>query len=43
MSAKSVHSRKGLPSSAAFFIELALAAGCIGLLYFGLQALLPQI
>jgi hypothetical protein len=38
-----IHLPKGLPLSAAFFIELALAAGCVGLVYFGLQALLPPI
>jgi hypothetical protein len=43
MLAKSIHTPKGLPSSAAFFLELALAAGCIGLIYFGLEILLPPI
>jgi len=43
MPARSIHSDKGLLQSAAFFAELALAAGCILLLYYALQALLPQI
>lgn len=43
MPARTIHSGKGLVQSAAFFVELALAAGCIALLYYALQVFIPQI
>ncbi|MGH6671892.1 MAG: hypothetical protein ACRECV_07950 [Xanthobacteraceae bacterium] len=43
MPARSIQPGKRLLGSAAFFVELALAAGCIVLLNYALQAFIPQI
>jgi hypothetical protein len=43
MLAKSVNSLKEMLPLAALFVELVLAVGVIGLVYYGLVVLLPQI
>jgi hypothetical protein len=43
MLAKSVNSLKEMLPLAALFVELVLAVGAIGLVYYGFVILLPQI
>jgi hypothetical protein len=43
MLAKSVNSLKEMLPLAALFVELVLAVGAIGLVYYGFLILLPQI
>jgi hypothetical protein len=43
MLAKSVNSLKEMLPLAALFVELVLAVGVIGLVYYGFVVLLPQI
>lgn len=43
MLAKSVNSLKEMLPLAALFVELVLAVGAIGLVYYGFMILLPQI